>query len=72
MNNRVTIKIVDGLDRTVTTSSVASYKDPAQQERVCRSYLTQVRSRWTHCSEEDRAAWGYYAWNDKGEMICYG
>ena len=72
MRARITLKIVDGLGRTVTTTSVAAYKNPVQQERVCRSMLQQVRTRWTHCDEDDRAQWGYEAHDDSGHMVSYG
>lgn len=72
MRDRITLKIEDGLGRTVTTTSVAAYKNQQQQERVCRSMLEQVKSRWTHCTEEDRAAWGYIAHDENGNLVSYG
>ena len=72
MYGRITVKVVDGLGLTVTTASVAAYKDPVQQKRVCHSMLAQVRTRWTHCDESDRAQWGYEARDDSGRMISYG
>ena len=72
MRARITLKVVDGLGRTVTTTSVAAYNNPVQQERVCHSMLAQVRTRWTHCAESDRAEWGYEAHDDSGHMVSYG
>ena len=71
MYGRISLRIVDGMGCTVTTTSVAVYKDSSRQDRACRSVLESVRRRWTHCPLEDRAGWGYEAHDRAGNLISY-
>lgn len=72
MRDRITLRIVDGTGRTVTTTTVAAYKDTNQQARACQSVLNTHRTRWTHCTTDDRAQWGYEAHDHTGRLISYG
>jgi hypothetical protein len=71
---RFTVKVVDGEGRTVTTGSTVARSacKVAAVEADARAYLRRTRATWTHCSEDDRACWGFMVWDEAGTLVAHG
>lgn len=68
MQQAYTVKVVDGLDRAVSTRLVVT----AHPERAGRQALDSVQTLWTHLPLIDREAFGFYVWDEAGTLVAYG
>lgn len=68
----MTVKIVDGRDRTIATFAQEAPEQRA--ETVGRGYVTRwnERAAATRYRDDQERAHGFYVWDETGRLLAYG